>query len=153
MYFDFFPPGNLSIQFAYCNYTNSGQNDQDSIDRNFWQNVFIFIFIFFLNKYVADLLTTKPRGAGLKTLVDCSLKKNFFCGFPYEILSNAILWGLCFTVEVCWMLYNVISGMKTTFYNQHMKRKYVRITNRNSNLMYKDLKSVHMRYFNLFWSC
>ena len=31
------------------------------------------------------LLSIKPRGRGLKALVDCQLKKKiFFCGFPKE---------------------------------------------------------------------
>ena len=33
---------------------------------------------FFLFKFVAVLLTTKPRGRGLGALVDCPLKKTFF---------------------------------------------------------------------------
>ena len=42
-----------------------------------------FMFFFY---FVAVLLTTKPRrGWGQKALVDCPLKKIFFCGFPYKI--------------------------------------------------------------------
>ena len=35
------------------------------------------------------LLSTQSRGGGLKTLVNCQLKKGFFCAFPYLLLVNA----------------------------------------------------------------
>ena len=41
---------------------------------------YFFYFFFFL--FVSVLLTTKPSGWGQKALVDCSLKKDFSCGFP-----------------------------------------------------------------------
>ena len=35
-----------------------------------------------LNKIVVVLLTTKPRGGGLKALVDCPLKKELYLRLP-----------------------------------------------------------------------
>ena len=47
-------------------------------------NVF---FCFFLLKFVAVLLTTKP-GEGLEALVYCPFKiKELFCGFPNDKLK------------------------------------------------------------------
>ena len=41
--------------------------------------------------FVAVLLTTKPRGGGLKALVDCQLRKKVFVAVS---LTNLIVWGL-----------------------------------------------------------
>ena len=41
-------------------------------------------------KFVSIILSTKPRGGGLKALVYCPLKKRtflFICGFPYDVTT------------------------------------------------------------------
>ena len=58
-----------------------------------------FIFLFFF--IVAVLLNTKPGGGwwgggagGLKALVECPRKKEFFCGFP-KLPCIIVYDGIC----------------------------------------------------------
>ena len=44
-------------------------------------------------------MATKPRGGGLKAIVDCPLKKNFFCGFPKRPCKRGYTKKINFTVD------------------------------------------------------